>query len=54
MILSHGTLTFPTQHLGGARQLLRDLAAQTRTEEGCLLYLVSESLDMPGQFLITE
>ncbi|BDP40898.1 antibiotic biosynthesis monooxygenase [Deinococcus aetherius] len=54
MILSHGTLTFPAQHLDTARQMLRDLAAQTRTEEGCLLYLVSENLDTPGQFLITE
>ncbi|MDB5043974.1 MAG: hypothetical protein JWQ08_24 [Deinococcus sp.] len=54
MILSHGRLTFPAAHHDTGRQMLQGLAAQTRTEPGCLLYLVSENLDVPGQFVITE
>lgn len=54
MIISHGTLTFPAAHLDAARTLLTGLAAQTRTEPGCLLYLVSENLETPGAFIISE
>ncbi|TSA86687.1 antibiotic biosynthesis monooxygenase [Deinococcus detaillensis] len=54
MILSHGTLTFPAAHLDTARSMMRDLAAQTRTEPGCLLYQVSENLETPGGFIISE
>lgn len=54
MILSHGSLTFPDTHHDTGRQMLQGLAAQTRTEPGCLLYLVSENLEVPGQFFITE
>ncbi|WP_420597049.1 putative quinol monooxygenase [Deinococcus sp.] len=54
MYLSHGTLTAPDAHADDIRQLLQQIAAATRQEQGCLLYLVSEQLDSPGQFIITE
>ena len=54
MIISHGTLTFPAAHLDTARSMLTTLAAQTRTEPGCLSYLVSENLETPGAFIISE
>ena len=54
MILSHGTLTAPDAHTAEVRQLLMQIADATRQEKGCLLYLVSEQLDAPGQFIITE
>ncbi|MDV6373054.1 putative quinol monooxygenase [Deinococcus arenicola] len=54
MILSHGTLTAPVAHADAARQLLRQIAQATRQEKGCQLYLVSENLEMPGHFIITE
>ena len=54
MIISHGTLTFPAAHLSTARTMLLGLAAQTRREPGCLLYQVSENLETPGAFIISE
>lgn len=54
MIISHGTLTFPADQADAARALLRDLAAQTRTEAGCTLYQVSENLEGAGGFIISE
>ncbi len=54
MIMSHGTLTFPEGQHDTARQMLRALAAQTRSEPGCLLYTVSENLESPGAFVISE
>ncbi len=54
MVISHGTLTFPAAHLAAARSMLTTLAAQTRTEPGCLSYLVSENLETPGAFIISE
>ncbi|AWN22244.1 hypothetical protein DKM44_02495 [Deinococcus irradiatisoli] len=54
MIISHGTLTFPEGQHEAARAMLRALALQTRTEPGCLLYGVSENLETPGAFVITE
>ena len=54
MILSHGTLSAPEAHRNDVRQLLMQIAAATRQEKGCLLYLVSEQLDNPGSFIITE
>ncbi|GAA4016049.1 putative quinol monooxygenase [Deinococcus rubellus] len=54
MVISHGTLTFPAAHLGTARTMLSGLAAQTRSEPGCLSYLVSENLETPGAFIISE
>ncbi len=54
MIISHGTLTFPAAQRDTARQMLTGLAAQTRSEPGCLLYSVSENLETPGAFIISE
>ena len=54
MILSHGTLTAPEAHADAARALLRQIAQATRQEKGCQLYLVSENLETPGHFVITE
>lgn len=54
MILSHGTLTAHAAHADAARQLLRQIAQATRQEKGCQLYLVSENLETPGHFIITE
>lgn len=54
MIQSFGTLTFPAQHHDTARQMLSGLAAQTRSEPGCLAYRVSEDLETPGVFIIHE
>ena len=54
MILSHGTLTAPEAHADAIRQLLRQIAGATRQEQGCRLYLVSEDLETPGRFIITE
>ncbi|GGO33759.1 putative quinol monooxygenase [Deinococcus humi] len=54
MILSHGTLTAPVAHADAIRQLLRQIAQATRQEAGCQLYLVSEDLELPGHFIITE
>lgn len=54
MIISHGTLTAPAAHADDVRQLLRTIAQATRSEPGCLLYLVSENLEQPGHFLLTE
>ncbi|CAM4404975.1 putative quinol monooxygenase [Deinococcus marmoris] len=54
MILSHGTLTAPEAHADATRQMLRQIAQATRQETGCQLYLVSENLETPGHFVITE
>lgn len=54
MILSHGTLTAPASHADSVRALLRQIAQATRQEPGCGLYLVSENLETPGHFIITE
>jgi quinol monooxygenase YgiN len=54
MYLSHGTLSVPAAHLADVRQLLMQIASATRQEDGCLLYLVSEQLDRPGAFVISE
>lgn len=54
MIISHGTLSAPPAHADSVRQLLRSVAQVTRQESGCLLYLVSENLDQPGHFVLTE
>ncbi len=54
MLLSHGTLTAPVAHADAVRQLLRQIAQATRQEPGCQLYLVSENLEVPGHFVITE
>lgn len=54
MILSHGTLTAPAAHADALRALLRQIAGATRQEPGCQLYLVSENLETPGHFVITE
>lgn len=54
MVLSHGTLSAPAEHADRLRQLLRQLATQTRSEPGCLAYSVSEDLERPGHFIISE
>ena len=54
MIISLGYITVPAQHEGTVSRMLTDLAAQTRSEPGCLAYHVSRDLDTPGRFLITE
>jgi quinol monooxygenase YgiN len=54
MIISPGTLSTLAAHADGVRQLLRTIAQATREEPGCLLYLVSENLEQPGHFLLTE
>ncbi|GAA0506927.1 putative quinol monooxygenase [Deinococcus depolymerans] len=54
MIISHGTLSAPTEHAGQVRALLTRIAQATRQERGCQLYVVSEVLERPGHFLITE
>ncbi|MBB6016287.1 putative quinol monooxygenase [Deinococcus radiopugnans] len=54
MILSHGTLTAPAAHADAIRALLRQIAQATRQEAGCRLYLVSENLETPGHFVISE
>ncbi|WP_425146239.1 putative quinol monooxygenase [Deinococcus sp.] len=54
MVISLGYITVPVQHEGSVVKMLTDLAAQTRTEPGCLAYHVSRDLDAPGRFLITE
>ncbi|CAM4031488.1 putative quinol monooxygenase [Deinococcus frigens] len=54
MILSHGTLTAPAAHADAIRQMLGQIAQATRQETGCQLYLVSENLETPGHFIITE
>lgn len=54
MVISHGTLSVPAPHIAEVRQLLLDIAASTRQEPGCTLYLVSEDLAQPGHFVMTE
>ena len=54
MYLSHGTLSVPAAHIADVRQLLTQVASATRRESGCLLYLVSEQLEHPGEFIISE
>ncbi|MFC3831549.1 MULTISPECIES: putative quinol monooxygenase [Deinococcus] len=54
MIISHGTLSTPPEHAEGARTLLRQVAQASRQDAGCTLYVVSEDLEQPGHFVITE
>lgn len=54
MYLSHGTLSVPAAHIADVRLLLQRVASATRQENGCLLYLVSEQLEHPGAFVISE
>ena len=54
MIISHGTLSTPPEHADAARALLRGVAQASRQDTGCVLYIVSEDLERPGHFVITE
>jgi quinol monooxygenase YgiN len=54
MLISLGTVTVPAQHAAQVSQMLAGLAAQTRSEDGCLEYRVSQDLETPGRFAIVE
>ena len=49
MIISLGYVTVPTQHTEQVSQMLSGLAAQTRSEPGCIDYRVSHDLEVPGR-----
>lgn len=54
MIISLGYVTVPVQHTEQVSQMLSGLAAQTRSEPGCLNYRVSHDLEVPGRFSLVE
>lgn len=54
MIISLGYVTVPVEHTVQVSQMLSGLAAQTRTEQGCLDYRVSHDLEVPGRFSLVE
>ena len=54
MIISLGTVTVSTEHASQVSQMLSGLAAQTRTEPGCLDYRVAHDLEVPGRFSLVE
>lgn len=54
MIISHGTLSTPAEHTDAARTLLKQVAQASRQDAGCTLYCVSEDLEQPGHFVVTE
>ena len=54
MIISLGYVTVPTEHADQVSQMLSGLAAQTRTEPGCIDYRVSRDLEMAGRFSLVE
>ncbi|WP_407540354.1 putative quinol monooxygenase [Deinococcus radiomollis] len=54
MIISLGYVTVPAEHADQVSQMLSGLAAQTRTEPGCIDYRVSRDLEVPGRFSLVE
>jgi quinol monooxygenase YgiN len=54
MIISLGYVTVPTEHTEQVAQMLSELAAQTRTEPGCVDYRVSRDLEVEGRFALVE
>jgi quinol monooxygenase YgiN len=54
MLISLGTVTVPAQHIQQVSQMLSGLAAQTRSEPGCLSYRVSQDAETPGRFALIE
>ena len=54
MLISLGYVTIPVQHADQVSQMLAGLAAQTRTEPGCLDYRVSQDAEVPGRFTLVE
>ncbi len=54
MIVVSGTLTFAPAGLDAAIAAMNDLAATTRTEDGCLEYAYWQSTTDPGVFRAYE
>ncbi|GGJ86448.1 putative quinol monooxygenase [Deinococcus aquiradiocola] len=54
MVISLGYVTVPAEHHAQVSQMLSDLAARTRAEQGCLDYRVSHDLEVPGRFTLVE
>ena len=54
MLISLGTVTVPVQHAAQVSEMLAGLAAQTRSEDGCVEYRVLQDLETPGRFAIIE